>query len=192
MNRRSLLAAVPAVVVPVLLPDVIHAATGEGRAPRRDEVDLHAFQYASGDHPIPIAWAFDPPNGHIHDAPVYHLQVDRPFEYRIEPRWTGGRTDLDVIFEVKVDADIDPSDFDADFDQGDGFANQWSELVHLGPQSKNREMAQIGQHVTLGAGRLLHPMPGFPIMWHFRCDFQLGRQNGPKLVGEGRVLVSRA
>jgi hypothetical protein len=88
---------------------------------------------------------------------------------------------------VKVDADINPGEPD-----GDGFANQWSQLTHLGAQKGNREMAQIGQHVTLGTGPLLHPMPGFPILWHFRVDFQLGRQNGPKLVGEGRVLVEQA
>ena len=153
-------------------------------------MSLAIFQYASGDHPVPISWAYNPPDGHVHTVRPYQLEVDRPFEYRIEPKWNGGKTTLDVIFEVKVDADINPSDFDSD--QGDGFANQWTQLTHLGPQARNREMAQIGQHVTLGRGPLLHPMPGFPILWHFRVDFQLGRQNAPKLVGEGRVLVSRA
>lgn len=168
----------------------VHAAEPAARTPRADEVKLAVFQYATGDHPVPIACATDPVGGHVHGAPVYRLEVDRPFEYRIEPRWTGGRTDLDVIFEVKVDADINPVDPD-DID-GNGFANQWSQLTHLGPQTKNREMAQIGQHVTLGSGFLLHPMPGFPILWHFRVDFQLGKQNGPKRVCEGRVLVVRA
>jgi len=89
---------------------------------------------------------------------------------------------------VKVDSDVFPTDSV----DGDGFSNAWSQLTHLGPQTKNREMAQIGQHVTFGRGRLLHPMPGFPILYHFRVDFQLGSQSGPKRVCEGRVLVSRA
>jgi hypothetical protein len=189
LNRRQLLAAAAGLSPAVLIPGVVRSA-GTTRAPRRDEVGLRAFQYASGLFPLEIGWAFDPPSGHVHTTPMRHLEVDRPFEYRIEPRWTGGRTDLDVIFEVKVDADIDPSG-DDDLDS-DGFANSWSQLVHLGPQTGNREMAQIGQHVTLGRGPLLHPMPGRPIAYHFRCDFQLGKQNGSKLVGEGRVLVSRA
>jgi hypothetical protein len=191
MNRRQLLTGVVASAPALLVPGMAKAVTGS-RRPRGDEVDLRIFQYASGEHPLAISWANDPPDGHVHDQPVDHLFVDRPFEFRIEPRWTGGRTDLAVIFEVKVDADINPSDFDEDFDQGNGFSNQWSQLTHLGPQTRNREMAQIGQHVTLGRGNLLHPMPDFPILWHFRVDFQLGAQNGPKRVGEGRVLVERA
>ena len=182
MNRRVLLVLG---LLAACAPQV-HAAD-TARAPRADEVKLEIFQYATGDHPVPIACADNPPDGHVHNAPVYRLAVDRPFEYRIEPRWTGGSEPLDVIFEVKVDADIKPDDMD-----GDGFANQWSQLTHLGPQTRNREMAQVGQHVTLGSGPLLHPMPGFPILWHFRVDFQLGSQSGPKRVCEGRVLVERA
>jgi hypothetical protein len=195
VNRRSFLLAAPAVAVPILLPDVIHAASAQGRAPRLDEVDLHVFQYATGDHPLPIGWASNPSSGHVHTAPVYDLNLaelpepNRPFQFRIEPRWRGGRTDLDVIYEVKIYDDIDP--VNPDSLDGKGFSSQWSSLVHLGPQARNREMAQIGQEVTMGRGLLLHPMPGRPILYHFVVDFQLGSQSGPKLTAEARVLVSR-
>lgn len=187
MNRRSFLLAAPG--VPLALRGSPVAAAVEGRAPERDEVTLAIFQYATGEHPVPIAWAYNPPDGHVHTAPVLQLAVRRPFEARIEPRWTGGKTPLDLIFEVKVDSDIHPVDMD-DID-GDGFSNAWTQLTHLGPQTKNREMAQIGQHLTMGRGPLLHPMPDRPLGVHVRVDYQLGKQNAPKLVGEGRILVLR-
>ena len=183
MKRRTFLLGIPGMVGVTLVPSRVSAA----RRPLPDEVDLRVYQYGGGpaDHTVPIAWANDPPSGHVHTAPVYHLEVDRPFEYRIEPRWRGGSEPEDVISEVKVDTNIQPGN-------PDQLVNTWAELVHHGPQVKNRELAQVGQHVTLGRGGLLHPMPGFPIEWHFRVDFQIGSQSGPKRVGEGRVIVSRA
>ena len=157
------------------------------RQPLPDEVQFRVYQYGGGpsEHPVAVACGDNPVDGHVHSAPVYQLQVDRPFEFRLEPRWRGGGEPLDVISEVKVDINIQPGN-------PDQLINNWAELVHHGPQTQNRELAQIGQHVTLGRGQLLHPMPGFPIEYHFRADFQLGSQTGPKRVCEGRVLVSRA
>lgn len=162
-------------------------AAVESRAPNADEVDLRVFQYATGEHSLVVTCG---DGDHENETPVYNLVVDRPFQYRIEPRWTGGKESLDVIYEVKVYMDLTGQVAnDTTTEEGE---STWSQLTHLGPQTRNREMAQIGQHVTLGSGPLLHPMPGGPLKFDFKVDFQLGKQNAEKRTCEAEVRVWRA
>jgi hypothetical protein len=169
------------------------AADLPARAPLPSEVSLTVFQYATGAHSLPVTCG---PEGHENTGPVTNLVIDRPFVFRLEPRWRGGRQALDVIFEPKVYLDVtgqvDRATWtvdDATTVEGD---SQWTQLVHLGAQSGNREMAQIDQDVTFGHGDLLHPMKTAPTKYDFQVDFQLGKQVGPKLVCEAEVRVWRA
>lgn len=171
--------------VQAAIPNTVLRAPA-ARAPLPDEVQLRVFQYATGEHALNVACgAGDVEN----ETPVYNLVIDRPFQYRIEPRWTGGKENLDVIFEVKIFTDLTGQRGD-DATSAEG-ENTWSQLTHLGPQTANREMAQIGQHVTLGSGNLLHPQIGGPLKFDFVVDFQLGKQNGPKRTCEAEVRVWR-
>ena len=188
--KRLLL--IPVLILSLLAGFIVLASAdisgaADARAPLPDEVSLEVFQYATGDHALNVTCGGD---DHENDSPVYNLVIDRPFQYRIEPRWTGGKESLDVIFEAKVYLDLTGQVGD-DITSQEG-ESQWSQLIHLGAQTKNREMAQIGQHVTFGSGTILHPMIRGPIKYDFVVDYQLGKQNGPKRTCEAEVRVWRA
>lgn len=168
-------------------PFAVEASRAEPpRAPTASEVSFRVFQYATGEHELLVTCG---DGEHENDTPVYDLVVNRPFEYRLEPRWRGGKTALDVIYEVKVYVDLTGQvGDDTTSEEGE---SQWTLLSHLEDQDGNREMAQSGQHVTFGSGDLLHPMIGGPIKYDFKVDFQLGKQNGPKRTCEAEVRVWR-
>jgi hypothetical protein len=159
-------AAIGLAVAPLLAP----CQTQATRTPRLAEVSLSVRQYATGAHALNVRCDGVAPRR-------LELAVSRRFVYRVEPRWRGGATGLDVISQVHI---------------AENGLGQWSSIVHHGALRGNRELGQINQTITSGAGGDFEPAVGHPEEYRFAVDFQLGRQDGPKRICRAAVRVWNA